>query len=179
VFIINKQLFSGHDNLEDAKQLNCSIRNIPITISKKDIKNEMGLNNYWRPIEFNEMEYAIVNDGAIIDNITGLMWQQAGSRKPLRYDEIKQYINKMNEEKTFGYDDWRIPTLQELISILGKGQYENDLYIHPYFNPRQKWIWSSDKTPNESKWLVDFFEGNIFMGDKNLLSYVRSVRCSQ
>lgn len=125
-----------------------------------------------------ENDYAINENGTIKDKTTGLIWQQSGSDTYMQYEDAIGYVHKMNQIKFAGLDDWRIPTLPELISIIEQDQNTQNLYIHPNFNPIQKWVWSSDKISTDSMWLVDFFEGNIFWGEKKQVSYVRAVHCS-
>ncbi|MBA3010064.1 MAG: DUF1566 domain-containing protein [Desulfobacula sp.] len=175
------QRFSTNEILIDSQQINqtfCPIRKQPATISKKNIKAELGLTNYGRPIKFFTQKYTRGNGGTVTDKITGLMWQQSGSNDLMPYTGVKKYIEKLNEDKIAGHNDWRMPTLHELITILSQEQSANSLYIHPDFNSKQKWVWSSDSATDGARWLVDFFEGTIFWGDNNLVSFVRAVRCN-
>ncbi|OFZ54568.1 MAG: hypothetical protein A2328_02315 [Bdellovibrionales bacterium RIFOXYB2_FULL_36_6] len=172
----NKYGFSF--SLKQKQPLICKIRSQSQTILKESSKIDFGLNNYCRPIKYVENDYAINENGTIKDKTTGLIWQQSGSDTYMQYEDAIGYVHKMNRIKFAGLDDWRIPTLPELISIIEQDQNTQNLYIHPNFNPIQKWVWSSDKISTDSMWLVDFFEGNVFWGGKKLVSYVRAVHCS-
>jgi len=81
---------------------------------------------------------------AVLDHATGLMWQQAGSPKALTYAETQEYIKSLNEQKFAGYDDWRLPTVEELASLVEPERQANDLYINPMFDKTQTWVWSAD-----------------------------------
>ncbi len=62
----------------------------------------------------NEPSYTDNGDGTITDNVTGLMWQQDMSKK-MTWDEAIDYA----ETSTLGgYDDWRVPTIKELYSLI-------------------------------------------------------------
>jgi hypothetical protein len=57
-------------------------------------------------------------DGTITDRATGLMWEKGGSSSVLHYREAKKYVSRLNKDKFSGYNDWRIPTLEEVCSLL-------------------------------------------------------------
>lgn len=62
----------------------------------------------------NHPSYTDNHDGTILDNVTGLMWQQALTEK-LTYDDA---IKKVAEFNLAGYSDWRIATIKELYSLI-------------------------------------------------------------
>jgi hypothetical protein len=51
----------------------------------------------------------------VVDTLTGLMWQQSGSKKVKSYKEAKEYIKKLNKKQFAGYNNWRLPTLEEAV----------------------------------------------------------------
>ncbi len=74
--------------------------------------------------------YTDNGDGTVTDNVTGLMWQQTMDSK-MTFDEAIEYANSSN---IGGYDDWRMPTIKELFSLIlftGKsgGEVAKELYI--------------------------------------------------
>lgn len=54
----------------------------------------------------------------VIDRSTGLMWQQSGSSKYLSYAQAQEYVNEMNTKRLAGFTDWRLPTLEEVMSLM-------------------------------------------------------------
>ncbi len=62
----------------------------------------------------NQLSYRDNGDGTVTDLITGLMWQ-ADPGKKKTYDEIVADVKKC---RTGGYDDWRLPTIKELYSLI-------------------------------------------------------------
>lgn len=53
-------------------------------------------------------------DGTISDNNTGLMWIAIPDAEKLTYSEAVEYVENLEYA---GYDDWRLPTPEELFSI--------------------------------------------------------------
>ena len=120
-------------------------------------------------------------DEIVMDHATGLMWQKSGSDTYMPYQEAQVYIKQLNKQKFAGYNDWRLPTIPELMSLLEPDKQSNDLYLNPIFDSTQTWCWSADRLPegeqgsSESAWIVDFNYGIV---DWLILRsyYVRAVR---
>lgn len=55
-------------------------------------------------------------DGTITDNLTGLMWQQAGDDSgSLDWEQAISYCSGL---ELAGYDDWRLPNRKEMLSLI-------------------------------------------------------------
>lgn len=79
----------------------------------------------------NQASYTDNNDGTITDNITGLIWQKQMGEK-LSYDEA---LLKMNSLNLAGHDDWRIPTIKELYSLIQfSGQVKGQKAVTPFID---------------------------------------------
>ena len=78
----------------------------------------------------NQPSYEDNGDGTVSDLVTGLMWQQVMDEK-MTYEQAVAYAN---ECRLGGYDDWRIPSIKELFSLIlytgsSGGETAGDLYI--------------------------------------------------
>lgn len=115
------------------------------------------------------------------DSSTGLMWQDSSNlRTRIKWKEAYAYC----ENSTYaGYEDWRMPTLNELNSIVDKNNMpaikSGFSYVaHNNFYPSDAY-WSSSKYDNSDviKSVIAFEDGAYFGGtmyeDKN---YIRCVR---
>ena len=58
--------------------------------------------------------YIDADDGTIIDMTTGLMWEKTPDNYKRDYFAAIEYANNLN---LGGYDDWRMPTIEELLVI--------------------------------------------------------------
>jgi hypothetical protein len=108
----------------------------------------------WNTIVANDIENQYVNNenGTISDLKTGLMWMRS-------YDirenilEVKQYVEHLNQKKFAGYTDWRIPTLDEIASLVktkpsGKLDSGRQSYLDAVFDIKTYcwYLWSSDRS---------------------------------
>ena len=118
-------------------------------------------------------EKSVNGDCVVIDAATGLMWHQSGSGDYMSWNSAKEWIKKLNNKGYAGYQDWRLPTLEEAASLLEQGK-TNNLYIAPVFDEIQWGIWSGDMHGSEGAWSVYFSLGNVRWNVKN--RFVRPVR---
>ena len=73
-------------------------------------------------------------DQLIIDKAADLMWQQSGSDDKMKYGNIlygnpKKYIRNLNKRRFAGYNDWRLPTLEEAMSLIEPVNKSSDLSV--------------------------------------------------
>ncbi len=111
----------------------------------------------------------------MIDKTTKLTWQQAGSSDAVTYDDAKKYIHDLNKQKLAGYKDWRLPTLDDAMSLLEPHKSDSDLHIEPAFDQTQKWIWTMDESEAEVPWVVTIRAGCCYVPSDSQ-HCVRAVR---
>ena len=149
------------------------LRNSPKKLNDQELKTCVQKYNFFDKIYNAQGDFAndfIDNkDDTITDRMTGLMWEKGGSKKPKTWYYVKKYIKKLNKKKFAGYNDWRLPTVEELYSLLESNQ-KNNLYIDPVFVSKPVvTCWSIDKSKmtNSSpisqgrKLLIDYREGSV------------------
>ncbi len=116
------------------------------------------------------------NDTIVIDHATNLTWQKAGTDDYVSYDGVEAYIQKLRTDKFAGYDDWRLPKLEEAMSLVEPVPKIGNQFIDSIFDPQQSWIWTSDKQSASNAWVVNFNNGNCNNNHINNKNYVRAVR---
>lgn len=97
---------------------------------------------------------SINGDIVVIDNATGLMWHQSGSDNYMVWRDAKEWIRSLNSRNYAGYNDWRLPTVEEAASLL-ESRMANDRYIDRVFSDEQTWIWIGDKW-SEEEFVIGF-----------------------
>ena len=61
-------------------------------------------------------------DQTIADRATGLMWSKEDSRKGLNWEEALAWAATKNQESYLGHNDWRLPNVKEMQSIVDYGR---------------------------------------------------------
>ena len=124
-------------------------------------------------------------DGTVTGTCTGLMWQQdtADTNGDGQIDDADQlqWCNALAycENLTFaGHDDWRLPNIRELQSIVDYGRSRPS--IDPVFGALSTFpfYWSSTSLALSPiiAWYVVFFVGDVDNFGKDSLFFVRAVR---
>jgi len=163
------------------QQVIIRLRREPLIVSTDEFKTVFGLDDKQRPLQYIENDYEDFGE-VVLDRATGLLWQKSGSDKLLGYQDAEKYIDMLNKQQFAGYDDWRLPTIPELMSLLEPTKKHGDLYIHPIFDKRQRWCWSVDKIQIKgeiltgSAWFAVFYAGDVNWRSLVYQVYVRGVR---
>jgi len=100
----------------------------------------------------------------VIDYATGLTWQQSGSSNRMIHVDAEKYVRDLNAKKFAGFNDWRLPTLEEAMSLMERKK-SGGLYIDPVFDKTQRWIWTGDKQSAGVAWVALFLYGNCLNRD--------------
>ena len=152
------------------------LRSKPVTVSEKEAQQQFNVDANWRPRRYVENDFEDQGE-VVIDHATGLMWQKSGSDNALTYQETQAYIKQLNRERFAGYNDWRLPTVNELLSLVEQNYQSKGIYINPLFDSRQLWCWTADKSSAELvAWRVNFSDGAVNWYSLNAVIYVRAVR---
>lgn len=119
-------------------------------------------------------------EAVVVDHATGLMWQASGSSKPLvPWRAAKEYVQQLNQQQFAGFSDWRLPTIEELASLLEPERKNGSLHIDPVFGSKQHSCWSSDQATVKSSrpaWVIYFRDGAVGYGTGGPRRYARAVR---
>ncbi|MGR3175888.1 MAG: Lcl C-terminal domain-containing protein [Candidatus Scalindua sp.] len=118
----------------------------------------------------------INGDKVVIDHATDLMWHQNGSDNSMKLNVAKQWVRDLNSRGHVGYSDWRLPTVEEVASLLEPSEKDGGLYIDPIFGNKLEWIWTGDEYGSEGAWGVYFGSGLVFWVNFASEFYVRPVR---
>jgi hypothetical protein len=97
----------------------------------------------------------------IIDEATGIMWQRFG----LDLCSIRQMtrdIAELNKEAFCGYHNWRLPTVEEAMSLVESTQNSKGLYLHHCFSKEQPFIFVAAKRSPTGYWFVDYKQGKVY-----------------
>jgi hypothetical protein len=119
------------------------------------------------------------NNKAVLDRETGLIWEKSPSTSVFKWEHAQSHCNKL---KTGGRLGWRLPTLQELASLVDTTQANPALPAgHPFTNVQLFFYWSATSLANDrsAAWEVVFDDGSLTSDDKRLESNFWCVRGGQ
>jgi hypothetical protein len=72
------------------------------------------------------------------------MRHQDGSKKALDYFEALEWIDDLNIQKYAGCSDWRLPTIEEAVSLMETKKMSAEMQIDPVFSRTQRFVWTGD-----------------------------------
>jgi hypothetical protein len=121
---------------------NANTYNIVDTEQKKFYNNDSVISSPEKEDDFfgqdasyniNPPSYTDNNDGTITDNNTGLVWLKDMGEK-LSYEEAMKKVDNIN---VGGHNDWRVPTIKELYSlILFSGSVKGQKALYPFIDTK-------------------------------------------
>ena len=95
------------------------------------------------------------------DRCTGLVWQRGGSAWGF-YRRVLRWVRETNRTGFCGFSDWRLPTLEEAVSLLVPEKTDRGLYTHPCFSGEQGFLYTSDRRLPGGYWFVDLRQARVF-----------------
>jgi len=130
-------------------------------------------------------------DGTVLDIKNNLLWQQSPPEGIYTWKEANEYCKSLT---LAGYSDWRLPTIEELKTLINKKYVST---IDPIFKCESSYHWSSstqvvdtqiEKFNNSTvvpaivftpcnAWYVSFCDGYVSINLKDSTYFVRAV-CS-
>lgn len=148
-------------------------REIPCHGSGQDAEFRRGLD--WTTPRFRTL------GDTIMDRLSGLIWTHDANLAefPLSWAEALSYIDGMNQNRTFGSSDWRMPNRRELRSLISHQTRKPALPEgHPFVDVFQGWYWTSTTAsiyPGYA-WYIHMEGGRMFYGNKKQLCMLWPVR---
>ena len=128
----------------------------------------------------NDFEVDVVEGDTVIhDDLTRLTWQGGGKFPKMGWLDAKNYVSSLSYA---GFDDWRLPTLKEAMSLMEPEKVVYDasegdsLYIDARFKDTPS-FWTGEKHTVTSAWFVNFLNGGCYYDAIDYVGYhVRAVR---
>jgi hypothetical protein len=123
----------------------------------------------------NPQKYEAQAGGVVVDEITGLMWQRNVANEFVTFDDAQRECGQL---KLAGYEDWRLPSRIELVSILDTSRTQPSINLTAFPGAPSEWFWTSSVAaghPNAA-WFVYFYSGFPKTDDKGNRFSLRCVR---
>lgn len=123
--------------------------------------------------------FTVPDEDCVLDASTGLMWSREnvpGGR--MNWAKAKEACAAL---KLGGFTDWRLPTIQELLTLVDYERHEPAINTD-FFACESSWYWTSTpahSSPGDCAWYVLFNGGDSDWASQGSDRYVRAVRSSQ
>jgi hypothetical protein len=114
----------------------------------------------------NRQEGLHFQDSVVSDTLTNLMWQRYATNKPITYNHITAVCAQMNSEKWHGFDNWRPPTIEELMALLTPKKNSTGLYLPEEWNCNAHDLWSCNPA-HDSLGVTWVWVGRLSLGRCN------------
>jgi hypothetical protein len=136
------------------------------------------------------------SDQTVTDNLAGLIWVKDGKliRDPgfdndgtagdgrVTWEHALDYIKRLNQENHLGHNDWRLPNVIELESLINEKETRPLYWLNAQdFSIALDQYWSSSTTSSNpsAAWTVSMIDGNISSFSKSYFFSVLPVRSEQ
>ena len=137
-----------------------------------------------RQINDNNINYGIRyirENGMVGDRWTNLIWQDdySDNSNKVKYTKWSNAIEYCENLSLGGYDDWRLPNINELLSLINYFKANPPIEDATFQKIKSNYYWSSTTYARDTKkaWVVSFYLGNTNRFDKlGEAKYVRCVR---
>jgi serine/threonine-protein kinase len=105
-----------------------------------------------------------------------LEWLMDAPPLPMSWQEAGELVASLNRE--FGGEEaaWRVPTVEELLTLLQPRFRPEDLCLPPILGGQRRRLWSSDERTCSAAWLVDAENGAVLWQDKACRFRILPVR---
>ncbi|MBW1636135.1 MAG: DUF1566 domain-containing protein [Deltaproteobacteria bacterium] len=138
----------------------------PAIINDDDIGGIIGKWNFF-DAELNpqgrfENDFIAGGDSStLIDRKTSLMWQRGGL-DIASARTMQRGIAELNVQNFAGCSDWRLPTMEEAMSLMEPEKNEKGVYLDPVFSKEQPFIFVAAQRKPGGYWFVDYKQGRAF-----------------
>ena len=129
-------------------------------------------------------------NGTVTDTRTGLMWDRCarglsgvgcatGTASTFTWQAALDAAATIGAYK--GYNDWRLPNLRELRSLVEECRFNLSINEFAFPNTPNSFFWSGSPYAGAASgaWSVNFYDGNANLGNRSDAYQVRLVRAGQ
>jgi hypothetical protein len=132
-------------------------------------------------------------NGTATDRLTGLMWElkcaddRCGERHEVLttlpwHGAAAQWIDSLNQERFAGHGDWRLPSLEELRTLLTAvppcpaEPCASAAWPRNQTAPASYWSSTTFSIDKQRAWVVSFRDGDVYTAEKRESLHARAVR---
>jgi serine/threonine-protein kinase len=141
----------------------------------KNIREQLGLDELLRPRQYVVQDFEVVGPLVAFEKNSRLYWQRRGAGFTLDWQQAKEYVQHLNANNWQGRSSWRLPTLEEVLTILNPPLHGVSCSSWPLFDTSVHWLWTSDHCTKKQAWMVDVVESFFDRLDRDGVASVCAV----
>ncbi|MYL83600.1 protein kinase [Desulfovibrio aerotolerans] len=151
-------------------------RRRPAMVGVHQAREAFGLDALWRPTAYWPGRLTEVDADLVRDKAAGLTWVRRAAPYAATWEEAGAYVAALNAGRLGGHDDWRLPTVPELVTLLtpepvGEGYCQPATLTQPV-----RRVWSADRANYASAYAADVELGYVTRADFSCPAAARAVR---
>jgi hypothetical protein len=121
-----------------------------------------------------------LRDSVVADTLTNIMWQRYSTSPPLPYGKIDSAIALLNTARWQGFDNWRSPTIEEIMALLVPEKNRSGLFLPGKWNCNVQDIWSCNSACDSVSvrwiWVARLAMGRCNLGHPDIIRALLAVR---
>ena len=156
-----------------------------ITCAGTGQDGELQIGTAWPSPRFTDNSLSNSTEKTVTDNLTGLVWSKdaniaAGTKT---WQQALDYVKTLNSINFSGHNDWRLPNVNELASLVNKGQSIPSTWLNGQgftsVQPGAYWSSSNYVYNTGNAWRVNMNDVTVFGYEKANSYFVWPVRAGQ
>ena len=133
----------------------------------------------------NELPADATDHVLVLDRANGLIWTADNLQTKQDDEDDSEQHNfeaaefAINKCAIAGFTDWRLPTIDELSTLIDRTRFKPATNIEFFPSTRNDYYWSNTPcawAPGSGAWIVDFSLGFVGGNDRDGTACVRAVR---
>jgi len=165
----------GMQQFHDLAPLPSRLRSEPRRVMYKEIRGQLDLDDLFHPSTYHIPQFQAVGPLVAYEKRSGLYWQRRGAGFTVDWQGAKDYVAYLNDMRWEGKNNWRLPTLEELRTVLSPPRHGVECSTWPLLDSTIHWLWSSDHCTRKQAWMVDVVESFFDRLDRDGVASVCAV----
>ncbi|GAB6124447.1 protein kinase domain-containing protein [Humidesulfovibrio idahonensis] len=152
-----------------------ALRGQPVRQPLRGARDRFDLGVLWEPEFSIPGRFCALDAETVRDKVTGRVWERGGSPYAVTLAGARAYAERLAAERFAGRGGWRLPTVDELCTLLLSQADPLRMCQAPVFSPAQRRLWSADEKSFTAAWYVDAEHGFVWWQDTTCEFFARCV----
>lgn len=157
------------------EKIRLALRGRSVRQPLRGARDSFDLGVLWQPEWSIPGRFCALDAQTVRDEPTGRIWERGGSPYAVNLAGARSYAARLNAERFGGLGGWRLPTVDELATLLLPEPDLRQLCLPGVFEPVQRRLWSADAKSFTAAWYADVEHGFVWWQDATCEFFARCV----